>query len=181
MQVRVVEVLAAVSLTTDLASGLPFEKGLQTCAVATSFGRSIGLTEPELDVVFHAALLRSIGCTSHSSENADAFGDDLRFQRALKELDVGDPARFAEQMARFGDWAGPAQQPVLAERFQRIAPTVGPQAVRASCEVAHALAPRLGLPDGVADALDDVYERWDGLGNPGKVSGDGLSLAMRVV
>ena len=42
-QVRVVEVLAAVSLTTDLASGMPFEKGLQTCAVAASFARSLGL------------------------------------------------------------------------------------------------------------------------------------------
>lgn len=30
--IRVAEVLAALSLTTDLASGVPFEKGLATCA-----------------------------------------------------------------------------------------------------------------------------------------------------
>jgi len=50
-----------VSLTTDLASGMPFEKGLQTCAVAASFARSLGLDRDGSDVVFHTALLRSIG------------------------------------------------------------------------------------------------------------------------
>jgi HD-GYP domain-containing protein (c-di-GMP phosphodiesterase class II) len=177
VQVRVVEVLAAVSLTTDLASGLPFEKGLQTCAVATSFARSLGLDEPELDIVFHAALLRSIGCTAYASENAEFFGDDVRFQRALKELDVADPV----QLRRFGEWAAPGEQPALAARFRAIAPVEGPRAVRAGCAVAHALAPRLGLPAGVAEALDDVYERWDGHGFPGRVGGDDISLAIRIV
>lgn len=177
VQVRVVEVLAAVSLTTDLASGLPFEKGLQTCAVATSFARSLGLAEPDLDIVFHAALLRSIGCTAYASENAEFFGDDVRFQRALKELDVADPA----QLRRFGDWAPTGAQPALAARFREIAPVEGPRAVRAGCAVAHALAPRLGLPAGVAAALDDVYERWDGRGFPGRAGGDDISLAIRIV
>jgi len=44
--IRVVEVLAALSLTTDLASGVAFEKGLRTCAVAAAFGRDLGLPPP---------------------------------------------------------------------------------------------------------------------------------------
>ena len=68
--IRVVEVLAALSLTTDLASGVAFEKGLRTCAVATAFGRELGLPRDELSVVFHTALVRAIGCTSHAPENA---------------------------------------------------------------------------------------------------------------
>jgi len=63
MQIRVVEVLAALSLTTDIAAGVPFEKGLRTCAVATALGRTLGLDDAELVIVFHVALLRSIGCT----------------------------------------------------------------------------------------------------------------------
>ena len=46
--IRVVEVLAALSLTTDLASGVAFEKGLRTCAVAAAFGRELGLPAEEL-------------------------------------------------------------------------------------------------------------------------------------
>ena len=178
--VRVVEVLAAVSLTTDLAGGTPFEKGLRTCAVATEFGRRLGLHGTELATVHHTALLRAVGCTSHASENAAQFDDDIAFQHALKDLDPGDPDVFGAQLARFGDWAGERQGELVAQ-FAQIAPTVGPQAVAAACEVGFALAPALRLAPGAARALEDVYERWDGLGNPGRRSGTDVDLATRIV
>ncbi len=88
---------------------MPFEKGLRTCAVATAFGRELGLAPDELSVVFHAALVRAIGCTSHASENADDFDDDIAFQAWLKELDFGDEAMLSRQLARFGGLGpGPA-------------------------------------------------------------------------
>jgi hypothetical protein len=31
-------------------------------------------------VVFYTAMVRAIGCTSHASENADDFDDDIAFQ-----------------------------------------------------------------------------------------------------
>src|SRR5689334_1832522 len=99
--VRVAEVLAAVSLTVDLAGGTPFEKGVRTCVVATAFARDLGLPETEVAVVHHTALVRSIGCTSHASENAEHFDDDIAFQSALKDLDPGDPVVFGAQLADF--------------------------------------------------------------------------------
>jgi hypothetical protein len=75
--IRVVEVLAAVSLTTDLASGVAFEKGLRTCAVATAFGRELGLPPDELSVVFHTALVRAIGCTAPTRLEAAAIAHRL--------------------------------------------------------------------------------------------------------
>jgi HD-GYP domain-containing protein (c-di-GMP phosphodiesterase class II) len=166
--VRVVEVLAALSLTTDLASGVPFEK-------------TLGLPDADRRVAFQAALLRAVGCTSHASENAEQFGDDIAFQAALKVLDPGDAAAFARQLAGFGRWAGADAAPALARRFVEIAPTVGPVAARSGCEVSRALGPRLGLEPGAVAALDEVYERWDGLGVPDGVAGDRLSLPARVV
>ena len=104
--IRVAEVLAAVSLTTDLASGVPFEKGLRTCALAGAFGVALGLDEAERTALFHASLLRAVGCTSQASENAALFGNDMAFQAALKPMDVGDPDVFGAQLAGFGAWAG---------------------------------------------------------------------------
>jgi HD-GYP domain-containing protein (c-di-GMP phosphodiesterase class II)/DNA-binding CsgD family transcriptional regulator len=179
--VRVVEVLAALSLTTDLASGVPFEKGLRTCAVADALARVLGLPGDQRRVVFQTALLRAVGCTAHASENAEQFVDDVAFQGALKVLDPGDGAVFGAQLATFGRWAGDAAAPVLARRFADIAPTVGPSAARSGCEVSRALGPRLGLDPGAVAALDEVYERWDGLGIPDGVAGEGLTLAARVV
>ena len=176
-----VEVLVALSLTTDLASGVPFEKGLRTCAVADAFAAELGL-DPELRrAVFQASLLRAIGCTAHAPENSAMFGDDTAFLAALKVMDPGDEQVFTEQLRRFGRWAGVDQAPVLVQRFVEAAPIVGPYAARSGCEVSRALGPGLGLSAAALDALEDVYERWDGLGIPEGRCGDQLTLTGRVV
>jgi HD domain len=143
-------------------------------------GQKPGILRRWLRVVFQATLLRSIGCTSHASENADEFGDDIAFQAALKELDVGDPEVLRHQLAAFGSWAGAGQQAELARRFVEAAPVKGPAANAAACEVGRALGPQLGLSAGAVAALDQVYERWDGHGIPGRRSGEQLALAARI-
>jgi HD-GYP domain-containing protein (c-di-GMP phosphodiesterase class II)/DNA-binding CsgD family transcriptional regulator len=179
-RVRVTEVFAALSLTTDLATGLPFEKGLATCAVATAFAGVLGLDEDDRAAVFHTALLRSVGCTAHASENAALFRDDTAFEAAFSRLDPGDPAVLREQLAGFGSWA-PGRQTGLARRFVELAPVEGPRASAAGCEVSRALGTRLRLPPAAVDALDDVYERWDGRGLPGRRRGDEISVVARIV
>ncbi|WP_328681575.1 HD domain-containing phosphohydrolase [Streptomyces sp. NBC_00322] len=180
-KIRVAEVLAALSLTTDVAAGMSFEKGLRVCAVATAFADSVlGVDSMTRRVVFEVALLRSVGCTSFAPELADVFGDDVAFQAALKRLDHGDEAVFASQLRTFGDWAG-AEGPRLARTFVDVFPTMGVEAMRSGCETSRALGTGLGLlPDSVA-ALDDVYERWDGRGIPEGRRGTQLSQAARIV
>lgn len=177
--VRVVEVMAALSLTTDLATGVPFEKGLQVCLVADRIAERMGLGPETRRDAYHAALLRSIGCTAHAPENAAEFVDDTAFQAVLKRLDPGDPETFAKQLASFGAWADPSLG--LADRFVEIAPEVGPIAAATGCEVSRALAPRMGATAAVVRALDDVYERWDGLGIPVGRSGHELAEVARVL
>src|SRR6266851_8696341 len=58
-RIRLTEVLSAVSLTTDLGSGMPFEKGLQTCVAASAFAAALRLSADERRAVFQAALLRA--------------------------------------------------------------------------------------------------------------------------
>jgi HD-GYP domain-containing protein (c-di-GMP phosphodiesterase class II)/DNA-binding CsgD family transcriptional regulator len=175
--VRVVDVLGALSLTTDLGSGVPFEKGLRTCVVASAFAEALDLGLTDRRAVFHAALLRAIGCTAHSPENAAMFGNDVLFQRALKTFDPADPETFS---ARFGDWAGERQSELVALVIER-APTVGVYAARSGCEVSAALGTRLGISPEAIVALDEVYERWDGRGIPDGRAGEELTVAARVV
>lgn len=176
--IRVAEVLAALSLTTDLASGVAAEKGLHTCLVAVGLAELAGL---DRRAAYHAGLLRAVGCTSHAPENAEMFLDDVAFQAALKQADPGDEAVWSAQLARFGDWAGPKAQPVLARRLVDSFHTVGVGAALAGCEVSRALGPGLGLAAAAVDALDDVYERWDGLGIPHGRAGEEISPIARIV
>ena len=175
--VRVADLLSALSLTTDLGSGVPFEKGLRTCVAATAFAEALDLGLTDRRAVFHASLLRAIGCTAHAPENAAMFADDVLFQRALKTLDPADPETFA---ARFGDWAG-ARQPELLALVIDKTPTVGVYAARSSCEVSSALGTRLGISPEAIVALKEVYERWDGRGIPDGRAGEELTLVARVV
>jgi hypothetical protein len=97
---RVAEVLSALSLTTDLGSGMPFEKGLRTCVAASAFASALRLSADQRRAVFHASLLRAIGCTAHAPENA-ASSAMASISNALKELDPADLATFE---TGFGDW-----------------------------------------------------------------------------
>src|SRR5262245_18812120 len=158
---RLIDVLAALSLTTDLAAGFPFERGLRACLVADGLAQALELDPRDHRASFLASLLRAIGC-GHASENAALFGDDIAFERFLATFDPGDPAVAAAQLAAFEADAGERAR----QTFLEVAPAVGPDAVRASCEVAVALGGRLDLPAAVTGAFEDVFERWDGHGLP---------------
>ncbi|MBF6466552.1 HD domain-containing protein [Nocardia beijingensis] len=178
--IRAAEIFAALSLTTDLATGMPLEKGLATCLVATGLAERIGLPDAERRAVFHAALLADLGCTGRASENAQWYADDIAFQRACHVLDPGDPAVFTAQLRRFGSWA-PAAQSALRNRFVAQSQTAPPQALRSSGEIVRTLGPRLGLPDAAVRALTEVEERWDGLGAPNRLRGEAISLPGRIL
>ena len=175
--VGLTEVLAALSLVTDLGSGFPPEKGLRTCLAALAVAGQAGLDDAELADVFQGALLQALGCTSYATENAWHFEDDLAFQRAVHSIDPANPASFDD----FGAWAGPERAPVLRDHFFAIAASVGPMATASSCEASRALGAQLGLRAGAIASLDHVHERWDGLGIPGTCSGDALPLTARIV
>ncbi len=177
--VRVVELLAALSLTTDLASGMPFEKGLRVCLVADRLAGRLGLPPTQRAGVFHTALLRSIGCTSHAPENARLFVDDTAFQAVLRRLDPADPVVFGAQLADFGRWTD--HGPELARRFLEVAPSEGPAAATGACELSRALVPAFGVGTQVVRALEHVYERWDGQGIPAGRRGDELALETRIL
>ena len=68
---RLAEVLVALSLTTDLGSGVPFEKGLRTSVVASRLGQTLDLSLADRRAIYYASLLRSLGCTAHASVFAD--------------------------------------------------------------------------------------------------------------
>jgi HD-GYP domain-containing protein (c-di-GMP phosphodiesterase class II) len=135
----------------------------------------------ELDPLDHraafvASLVRALGC-GHASENAALFGDDIAFERFLVTFDPGDEAVAGAQLAAFETVVGAAAM----QKFLAVAPSVGPVAVRASCEVAVALGTQLSLPAAVVESFGDVFERWDGRGLPSGRAGEALHPIARIV
>jgi HD-GYP domain-containing protein (c-di-GMP phosphodiesterase class II) len=175
------EILGALSLTTDLGAGVPFEKGLRTCVVASVLSAHLDLGRDDRQAVYFAALLRSLGCTAHASSLAEMFDDDVAIQRALKTLHPEDPRWAVMQTERFAAWAGRERGRQLTARFTDLVAAEGQTLATGSCEVSATLATRLALPVGAIAALDEVYERFDGRGFPTGRAGDELTIAARVV
>jgi hypothetical protein len=69
-RVALTEVLAALSLATDLGSGFAPEKGLRVCPAGMAVGTQADIREGDLADLFQATLLLALGCTAYATENA---------------------------------------------------------------------------------------------------------------
>lgn len=181
-RVRLAEVLATLSLATDLGMGQPMGHALRTCLLAVGLGEQLGLGADQLAEVYYLALLRRIGCTGDAHELAGLFGDDVAAHARSFELDFARPLEVLVDLLRY---AGRGETAWGRARVIGAALRTGPRAVggffRASCEVAQGLAAQLGLGAAIGSALGQVFERWDGRGFPSGLRGEAIALAVRVV
>src|SRR5436305_14546103 len=86
---RLAEVIAALSLATDLGMGQPLEFALTGCVLATRLGESLGLPTSDLRDVYYFGLLRFIGCNSDTYAMAALLGDELSVRSAFAAGDPG--------------------------------------------------------------------------------------------
>jgi HD-GYP domain-containing protein (c-di-GMP phosphodiesterase class II)/DNA-binding CsgD family transcriptional regulator len=172
---RLAELVAGLSVVSDLGKGLTDGQGLRACAVAGGLADRVALPDADREALFWVGLLRFVGCTATASEMAAALGDELAVSAAFAAAD----ARDLRDVLR-GALAAVGPRPDRLLAFLARAPAVVREHEVASCEVAQVVAGRLGLPPAVSDSLGQVFERWDGRGHPGLRGGEDLSLATRV-
>ncbi len=182
-EARLAELLGSLSLATDIAAGLGAETALRTAVYAVRLAGAAGLQGFELADTYYAGLLRFIGCTAYSHEMAWRYGagDDLGILRALNPTDVRQPGRLLAQAARGMNPEAPAL--ARAASFARLAanPRLPAEIGSAHCDLAVRLAARLGMSQGVVATLNEMYERWDGSGSPGRIRGEAIRAGARVL
>jgi HD-GYP domain-containing protein (c-di-GMP phosphodiesterase class II) len=180
-RVRTAEVVAALSLATDLGMGLPFEHGLQSTVVALRLADRLGVDTETTRATYYGCLLFYIGCTADAA-TADRYFDDGALLAHFTPVMFGSPTETLAGILRaLGEGSTPATRPFqVAGRL--------PGALRghrrhlaAMCEVAQMLTDRLGLPPSVRALFDSLPERWDGKGVPRRLRGDGIPLPVRLI
>jgi HD-GYP domain-containing protein (c-di-GMP phosphodiesterase class II) len=181
--IRAAEVIAALSLATDLGIGVPLEYGLHSTLLAMRLADRLNVDAATATQTYYACQLFYVGCTANADVAADLFGAD----DALTTYAT--PSRFgsrAEMTAGFlRAVAPPGGAPIaragqLARGVPRVARVFKHQ-IAAFCEVATMLTDRLGVHSSVGGLFAHVAERWDGKGEPGRARGDEIPLAMRIV
>ena len=175
---RLAELVAAISLATDLGTGQPMKHALRTCRLAMAVSAELGLGPATAADIYFVALLRFLGCTADAPETARvAGGDNIAFVAAMAPAYMGSGGEAVVALARnVGRGAGPVR------RARLLAEALGdPRSLVSHCEVGARLATRLGLGARVVDALAHAYERWDGRGLPDGLAGEAVPQAVRVV
>lgn len=179
---RLAELMAAISLATDLGMGQPLEQALRTCLVATGLGERVGLRGQELSDVYYVALLRFLGCTADAHETAAITGDDIAFRAAVAPVYGAPVPEFMRGvLPSLGAGASPPRRAARLAAFMARGPATLRQGIAAHCEVGESLARRIGLSEGVRVALGQAFERWSGGGFPKGVKGDAIALPARLV
>lgn len=179
-RLRLAEMVASLSLITDLGLGQPLEHALRSAIVAVRLGDALGLGIEELRDAYYLTLLRFIGCTAAAHEMAGVLGDEVAARGWLTPAFTGRPE---EMLQAVQENVGVGQPP--PQREQTIARVLEGLVMlhgtgAAQCEVAQLLSLRLGLPASVTDGLGQVFERWDGLGVPHGIKAEDIQMGVQL-
>ncbi len=123
-RIRAAEVVAALSLATDLGIGVPLEHGLQSALFAMRLSERLDVDPETASEAYYVCLLAYVGCTAGAETAAELFGgEDALTAHA-------GPSRFgsrAESMAGImralapPDRAQPVRAVVAARKLPRAA------------------------------------------------------------
>jgi len=180
--VRAAEVVASVSLATDLGMGFPLEHSLGSTIIAMRLADRLGADAVTARQAYYGSLLAYVGCTADAEVAAGLF-EAGALLRHFAPVMYGTPRQtMAGVMRALGGSRGPSA--VRAIRGLVRLPAAGRghrHHQRALCEVGQLLTDGFGLPPSVTGLFAHLTERWDGKGGPAHIRGESIPLALRIV
>jgi HD-GYP domain-containing protein (c-di-GMP phosphodiesterase class II)/DNA-binding CsgD family transcriptional regulator len=179
--VRLAELIAMISLGTDLGLGLPMEHAMRQSLIALRLAERLGLDETTRGVVYYVGLIAWVGCHVDAYEQAKWFGDDMALKADARHVDMaGLPAR-AFVWSHVGAGRGLMERARLGVRFVGDGRRAANDMVENHWLATNDLAGRLGLGPQVLEGLYQTFERWDGKGVPAEAKGSEIRVPARVV
>ncbi|HET6628040.1 MAG TPA: HD domain-containing phosphohydrolase [Nocardioidaceae bacterium] len=179
-EVRLADVLGALSLAVDLGLGQPMGHVARATVVASRIGDRVGMSAAARSTLVHVAMMGWVGCIADSREAAAWFGDDIGYRAGVYDLDMA-PLPFLGYLLRRAGREDP-----LPRRAAKVAGVLidggrsAQQSLRAHCQVTSNVAARLDLSPEVCGALGHIFDRWDGKGLPPGVGGADVPVPVRV-
>ena len=181
-QVKVSEVLSALSFVLDVVEGQPKGHVLRSCFIGMSIGQRLGLTEKQRSALFYALLLKDSGCSSNASRMSALFdADDFEAKRAVKTVDWTSLPHAALYAARTISpegslWAKAKRLFNFALQGQEVSRRL----IQIRCERGAEITRLMGLPEETAQAIRNLDEHWDGSGHPDGLKGEKIPLLARI-
>ena len=176
-----VEIAALLAVAQDHAFGQPPGSQLRAAVLGQHLATAAGTDPADRAATWWTSALRFLGCTGHTFELAVLFGDEIETRARSLRADPTNPADLVREIVGH---AGPGLSGVARLRSVVSVLAGGRKAAelnfRTACEVADALAIRLGLDALVRAALAATFERWNGRGLPTGAKGAAIPRPTRI-
>src|SRR5580698_801814 len=147
--VRLAELVAALSLGVDLGFGQPMEHVLRQCLIALRIADRAGLGEQDRSAVYYTALLINVGCHADAHEQAKWFGDDIALKSGKYAHEMGSLRGLLATMKLVGAGNPPLHRFRVGLEFAFSGRRDLDGMISQHARLARTLAEQLGLPDTV--------------------------------
>ncbi len=179
--VKLSELVATLSLVSDLGMGRPVERVLRQTVIAMRLADAAGCDGQVRSATYYTSLLTWVGCAADTSDLAELFGDETGLFADTHEGDLAGMSLAVFMVRHLGRGSSRVRRLSMASQFVATAGRSVRSVMLSHCQSTGLLADRLGLGDDVSQPLVQAFERWDGRGVPGAVRAEELSVATRVV
>jgi len=182
VDIRLSELVSALSHALDVTGGQPMGHAERTCLIGQRLADAVGLESAQRSSLFYALLLKDAGCSTTAAQIATTFGsDDLQVKRESRLIDTQRPRTALGYLRR-----NVAPGASLRERARHLRAVMAmshggvDELERMRCERGADIARGIGLDEDAATAITQLFEHWDGNGHPGEHAGEGISLLARM-
>ncbi|MGH1572600.1 HD-GYP domain-containing protein [Methylobacterium sp. P31] len=179
--VRLSDILAALSHALDLTEGQPAGHCVRATYIGMQVGRAIGLPTRELWELYYTIMLKDLGCSSNAARICALYlSDDIGFKRDFKTVSDSLPKVLGFVFSHTGLKAG------LAERFRAVlnilqnGGAIVDDLIQTRCQRGAEIAARLRFPPAVCAAIHALDEHWNGKGRPDRLAGPAIPLYGRI-
>ena len=183
LQIKLSDVMGALSLALDLVEGQPEGHAVRSCILGMRIGRNMGLPDDQLSSLFYALLMKDLGCSSNAAKMCFLFDADDRSTKG--DIKTVDWRNIRSNLSFALSHVAPGKPWVV--RLKRIAGLVvagqraGKELIQIRCERGAAIARLFGLSNETANAIHALDEHYDGGGHPEGLIGDQIPLLARIM
>jgi len=179
--VRLSELVATLSLVSDLGMGRPMERVLRQTVIAMRLADDAGVGPEVSAATYYTSLLTWVGCATDTSELAELFGDETQLFADSHDGDLAGVSMAMFLTKHLGHGSSPLRRIGMVGKFLATAGRGVQKVMESHCQAASDLAGQLDLGESVAGPLVQAFERWDGRGVPGRAGKGQLAPAIRLV
>lgn len=171
-QLRLAELLGALSHALDITEGQPRGHCVRCCWIGIHIGRQIGLSDAQLSDLYYTLLLKDLGCSSNAARICELYlTDDLTFKHDYKTISDSLPAALRFVLGHTGLKHGFAERVRAIVNILQNGGDIANEMIETRCQRGADIARQMHFSDLVVDGIFSLDEHWDGGGRPTGLKG----------